>query len=169
MDGPDLQPIVEPLRFLLGTWRGEGKGDYPNIDPFVYAEEVEFWHVGKPFLGYHQKTRIGDVPAHTETGYWRVASPVGLAPSAEPVAIEVTITQPTGVSEVLVGSLTPAETGGRIELATIEVVRTPTAKEVTEVHRFLTVTGDEMAYEVHMAAVGQVLGSHLEAVLHRVG
>lgn len=43
--GPKLHGDLQPLAFLLGTWRGEGKGEYPTIVPFAYGEEVRFWHV----------------------------------------------------------------------------------------------------------------------------
>jgi len=80
------------------------------------------------------------------------------------VAIEAVIAHPTGLSEVLVGSAAD----GRIQVATTTVMRTPSAKEVTEVTRSMTVAGDELTYEVHMAAVGQPLQHHLAATLHRV-
>lgn len=159
-----LLEVLEPVQLFLGTWRGEGSGRYPTIDAFAYREEVQFWHVGKPFLGYQQRTRHPETgaPMHAESGFWRVVGPVG-PDGAAPV--EATMAHPTGITEVLTGTVA----GGRIAVITELVTRTPTAKEVTTVQRTMTVAGDVLTYEVHMAAVGQALQFHLAATLHRVG
>ena len=50
--------------------------------------------------------------------------------------------------------------GGSVMLA-------PTAKQVDATERRVSIDGDTMRYEVHMAAVGEPLTPHLEATLHR--
>ena len=51
-----LHPDAEPLAFLLGTWRGTGRGEYPTIETFDFEEETRFWHAGASFLYYHLRT-----------------------------------------------------------------------------------------------------------------
>ncbi len=46
MDEPALHPDLEPIAFLLGTWAGEGEGDWPSSGPFRYGEEMSFEQVG---------------------------------------------------------------------------------------------------------------------------
>ncbi len=157
---PPLHPGMEQLAGLLGTWRGEGAGEYPTIEPFRYREEVRFWHVGKPFLAYAQRTWAADDgrPLHAETGYWR------LAPDG---TVEVVLAHPTGIVEVLEGRLEPAAGGGRVELASTAMARTASAKEVTALHRVFELRDGVLAYTLAMAAVGQPLVHHLAAELRR--
>ena len=73
-----LHPDLNPLAWMVGTWRGKGRGEYPNIEGFEYAHEVVFNHDGRPFLNYYSRSWIIDAegeiirPAASETGFWRV-------------------------------------------------------------------------------------------------
>lgn len=160
MSTPSLHPDCEGLAGLLGTWRGRGTGRYPSIEPFEYLEEVSFCHVGKPFLAYSQRTRdaLDDRPLHAEVGYWRPVAPDRL---------EVVLSHPTGVAEILEGSIATGSVTV-FELRTTAVALTSTAKEVTGLERRLELEGDVLRYHVSMAAVGISLTDHLEAELHRV-
>lgn len=156
---PPLHPDIAVLEPLLGTWAGRGKGSYPTIESFEYLEEITFGHVGKPFLAYGQRTRHADDnrPLHAETGYWRCHTAGGQD------VVEVVLAHPTGIVEVQQGPF-----DGRVfDLASVQLGATPTAKNVTQVVRRFELVGDELRYTVAMAAVGQPLTHHLEAVLLR--
>lgn len=157
MNEPQLHDAVKPIAFLLGTWQGEGKGEYPTIQSFAYEEEVRFWHVGKPFLAYSQRTWNPEtgMPMHAEMGYWR---PI------EDGRIEIVLTHPTGVVEIQEGHVR----GTTIDVVSTHVTGTRTAKEVDALARTFTVDGDVLRYEVRMAAVGVPMTHHLAATLRRV-
>ncbi len=53
---PPEHPAIAPLSFLLGRWKGTGKGDYPTIKPFNFFQEVAFSHIGKPYLIYTSRS-----------------------------------------------------------------------------------------------------------------
>jgi len=152
----DLHPDLASIAFLLGSWHGEGRGEYPTIEGFGYVEEITIGHVGKPVLMYVQKSRHANtgLPLHGESGYYRPAGPTG---------IELAIAHPFGAVEISEGTVD----GQRIEMMSRTVATTSTAKKVTDVRRMIEVEDDEMHYVLDMAAVGQPLQFHLEATLHR--
>lgn len=156
----DLHPDLDALAPLLGTWVGQGAGEYPTIQPFDYLEEVVFSHVGKPFLAYSQKTKApaDGKPLHAETGYLRVP---------QPGHVELVLAHPSGITEIEVGKYTVNGDVIEIEMSTTEVGLTPTAKEVNALGRSFRIDGDELSYSVRMGAVGQPLQHHLAAVLRR--
>ena len=153
---PPLHPGVSSLAFLVGTWRGEGTGNYPSIEAFGYGEEVRFAHVGKPYLSYLQRTWHADDgrPLHAETGYLR-AGPAG--------EVELMVAHPTGVVELSEGTVE----GTTIELHSRLVGCSSSAKPVTTIGRLIEVRDDELRYRLSMAAVGYGAQQHLEARLHR--
>ena len=166
LPAPPLHPDVGLLAGLVGSWRGEGVGEYPTIDTFSYTEEVTFGHVGKPFLTYGQRTRAGDDgrPLHAETGYWRAVAPEH---------VELVLAHPTGVSEIATGTVhvDPADDPAGvtvIELVSTMIGLTPTAQSVTALERTFRLHGDTLDYTLRMAAVGEPMTHHLAASLRRV-
>ncbi len=166
--GPDLHPVLLPLLPLVGTWRGTGKGGYPTIADFDYAQEVRFSHDGRPFLFYESRSWIIDGdglpvrPSAREVGWWR---PRPQGDTSDGGDLEVLLTHPTGFAELYYGRVT----GTRFDLVTDAVVRTETAKEVTGNRRLYGIVEGDLMYAIDMAAVGEPLTSHLSARLVRIG
>lgn len=162
---PHLHERMEPLAFLLGTWRGLGVVGYPTIEGSRYEQEIIFSHDGRPFLSYSSRSWLIDDdgkrvrPAASEVGWWR--------PGREPRDVEVMLAHHTGIVEVYVGEVAFS----RVELTTDVVARTETAKEVNALTRLYGLVGGDdgrardLAYAIDMAAVGQPLQSHLSARL----
>lgn len=153
-----LHPGLAPVSGLVGTWRGEGLGEYPTITGFRYTEEVTFTDVGKPFLHYVQRTwSTAGVPMHTETGYLRVI---------DGTSLEFVLAQPTGQTELAQGPLAPAPVGFSCTL-TSQVVNSGSAKHVDATQRHLSLEGDVLTTRFSMAAVGVPMTHHLASELHR--
>lgn len=150
----NLHPDCAPIAWLLGTWQGNGHGDYPTIDAFQFGQEVIFTHDGRPFFHYMSRAWIVDHEGNKvrdgaiETGFFR--------PKANG-DLEVVLTHHTGFAEIWYGK---AE-GAKVEITTDMVARTHTAKEVTAGHRLYGLVEGDLLWAYDMAAVGLELQPHL--------
>lgn len=165
--GPDLHPALLGMLPLVGVWRGRGRGGYPTVEDFDFAQEVRFSHDGRPFLAYESRTWLVDEdgtavrPLAREFGWWR---PV-MAGDKATDEIELMLAHPMGIMELYLGRAIGTT---RFELATDAVVRTSTAKEVTAGHRLYGIVDGALLYAYDMAAMGQPMSSHTSARLERV-
>ncbi|MET8349776.1 MULTISPECIES: FABP family protein [unclassified Micromonospora] len=165
--GPKLHPALDGLLPYIGLWRGRGKGGFPTIEDFDYAQEIRISHDGRPFLHYESRAWILDEqsqpvrPAGREVGWWRPVLVDGRATDE----LEALLTTPNGVMELHLGK----RTGTQVEFATDAVVRTATAKEVTGGQRLFGIVEGALLYAQEMAAMGHPLSAHLSARLVRVG
>jgi hypothetical protein len=152
----DLHEDLRQLSFLLGTWRGEGAGVWPESDPFTYGEEVVYEHVGDAFLLYSQRSwsLSDEEPIHFERGFLR---PAGLG------RVDLVLAHPIGVAEVAEGTVS----GGVVEVASTSVALATAASPVTELRRRIEATGDAMTYELSMATREVPLAFHVRSRLIR--
>ena len=158
----NLHPDLMPLAWLVGSWRGKGRGEYPNVPGFEFAQEVSFNHDGRPFLNYFSRSWIIDEnneiirPAASEVGFWRVK---------ENNVLEVILAHNTGIAEGWVGIVK----GAKIQLEMDQGYSSPSAKIVTAGSRLYGLVEGELFTSYDMAAEGQTLQAHLWSSLERQG
>ena len=160
---PDnLHPDCAPVAWLLGTWQGNGHGDYPTIEPYQFGQELIFTHDGRPFFHYLSRSWILDEEgekvrdAALETGFLR-CRPEG--------RLELLLAHNTGFVEIWHGELHPEQP--RFEIVTDTVARTATAKEYAGGKRLYGYVNGDLLYAFDMAAMGQPLQPHTHAQLKR--
>ena len=153
-----LHPDVEQLAFLLGTWQGEGEGDFPSIAPFRFGEETRFWHVGDTYVLYSQSTwNLEDgSPFHAEMGFWR-PQPDG--------HVDVSLAYPLGVSEIAEGHVV----GTSVRVASRTIAIAGAGSEVNRLERSIDVDGDTLSYELLMETGDVPLTRHIWGRLKRAG
>jgi len=155
-----LHPDLNPLAWLVGTWRGKGHGEYPGVEKFQFMQEVVFNHDGRPFLNYYSRSWLIDDnseiirPAASETGFWR---------AKDNKVIEVILAHNTGIAEGWVG----VHDGPKIQLAMDQGYSSPSAKIVTAGSRLYGLVEGELFFAYDMAAEGKTLQAHIWSSLER--
>jgi hypothetical protein len=156
----NLHPDLMPLAWLVGTWRGKGRGEYPNIENFQFAQEISFNHDGRPYLNYFSRSWIIDEndeiikQSHSEVGFWRIK---------ENNVLEVVLTHNLGAAEGWVGIVK----GAKIQLEMDQGYSSPSAPIVTAGSRLYGLVEGELFTSYDMAANGQTLQAHLWSSLER--
>ena len=73
----NIHRTVAPLAWIIGSWHGNGQGDYPTIEGFHFGQEMVFQQDGRPFIHYISRAWIVDEEgavirnAAQETGFFR--------------------------------------------------------------------------------------------------
>lgn len=170
----DLHPDLMPVAWLLGTWHGNGKGEYPTIEAYAFEQEMVFAHDGRSFLHYFSRTWVTDDdgertgPGDLETGFLRVGShPApdgGDGADADGHQVELVLAHPAGYADVWYGAID----GPRLTLATDVVARTSTAESYTAGQRMYGLVEGDLMYACDVAAMDQPMQSHTWGRLARV-
>ena len=158
----NIHELCAPLAWVIGSWHGNGHGDYPTIEGFQFGQELVFQQDGRPFIHYFSRAWIIDAEgnkvreAAQETGFFR---------PQEDGTLEVVMCHNTGFVEVWTGEIHPEQP--RFEIVTDAVARTATAKEYVGGKRLYGYVNGDLMYAYDMAAVGQALQPHTHAQLVR--
>ena len=156
----DLHPDLYPLAWLIGTWRGNGIGEYPGIPRFNYFQEMSFNHDGRGFLNYFSRTWLVDeetkvqTPFELETGFWT---------PKENNVLHVVITSSSGTAAGWMG----VHDGPRIQIVMDNSYSTPEAPIVTAGQRLFGLVEGELFYSYDMACDGQTLQSYIWSTMER--
>jgi hypothetical protein len=152
----ELHAALQPIEFLIGSWRGEGEGEYPGVEPFRYREELSFEHVGDAFLLVTESSwTLEGEPLHFERGTLR---PLGDG------KVDLALAHPIGVAEVAEGSVN----GTTVSLRSTAVVRTGSGSPVTEIEREYRLENGVLSYELDMAMEHVARTFHVRATLARI-
>lgn len=161
----NVRELFQALHPFLGTWRGEGDGDFPGIDPFHYVEEVTFrTRDGEVSIFYEQQTWVIHASGEREASHWES----GFLQVTDDGDIDLLNAQTSGRVEVLRGAATLDDAGRLcVDLKSIVHAHDP---RMVSTRRQYTIDGDTLRYEADMRTEksGETL-RHLEATLQRSG
>jgi hypothetical protein len=164
---PAVGAAFERLTLLLGVWRGRGRGGYPTLPGFEYAETLRFnREENAAFLTYEQNTELIDAEGQViRKSHWEA----GVLRPLEDGRVELACVQGSGRVEVLRGEFQGSETFPEKLSIRFESEFIGNDDRVRCTSREWTVSGDNFKYEMEMATstVGE-LTLHLETNLSKV-
>ena len=155
-------PSTQLFTLLEGTWKGEGRGQFPAVTSFDYRETLTFMRRDEKILAYEQRTQkrydgqTEWLESHWENGFIRIL---------ESSKLELTSAQ-IGRTEVLVGSV--EANGNLFKIYFVSKTITNDPRMISSV-RVFELEGDNLRYEMemHTTKVEQST-QHLKIVLQHV-
>lgn len=155
-----LHEAAKPLQWLLGKWKGQGKGIYPTIKDFEYIEDLEFFHVGQPMLqfSFYSVHKDTNKILHREVGFLRIK------PGTNQVAF--ISSHNNGVSEMAEGTVEGQSVGLESHnLGRMSFGKDPQTKTLK---RTLTLEGDTLHQVLFMETSNVTMTEHLRATYKKV-
>ena len=155
-----LHEDLYPLAWLVGTWRGKGRGEYPGITPFQFAHEVTFNHDGRDFLNYYSRTWVIDEnneiisPFDSEVGFWRT-KPKNV--------LEVVLANSNGNGEGWLG----IHQGPKIQLAFDKGYASPSGTSIVEGSRLYGLVEGQLFFAFDKGTEDKELQAYLWSTLER--
>jgi hypothetical protein len=152
----------QQFTLLEGTWKGEGRGQFPTVTSFDYRETLTFTPRDEKTLAYEQRTQkrydgqTEWLESHWESGFLRLL---------ENDELELTSAQ-IGRTEVLAGSIESMDTMFRIHFVSKTITNDP---RMVSSARIFELEGDSLRYVVKMQTTEvNRLTEHLKIRLHPV-
>jgi THAP domain-containing protein 4 len=154
---------VQIFELLEGTWRGEGRGEFPTVTSFDYRETLIFTRRDEKTLAYEQRTQkrydgqTEYLESHWENGFLRIL---------ENGDLELVNTQSSGRGEALIGHIETFDPFIRIRFVSKTFMND--ARMVSSARTF-ELEGNTLRYEMEMqtAKVNQST-HHVKIILHHI-
>jgi hypothetical protein len=154
--------LSSSFSLLTGTWKGQGRGQFPTVTSFDYRETLTFTRRDEKTLAYEQRTQkryngqTEWLESHWESGFIRIL---------ENGELEMTCAQ-IGRTEVLVGTVETTNDIVRMHFVSKTITNDP--RMVSSARRF-ELEGDTLRYEMEMHTTKVEQSTlHLEGTLQRV-
>src|SRR6266498_5620026 len=148
---------------LEGTWKGEGRGQFPTVTSFDYHETLVFTRRDEKILAYEQRTqKLYDgqteyLQSHWENGFLSILENGDL----QSVNIQI-----GGRNEVLVGTVESFDTMFRIHLVSKSLNNDP---RMISSARIFELEGDSLRYDMEMQTTKVDQSTpHLKIALQRI-
>lgn len=154
------EEIIKPIQWLVGKWASiNARGQYPNILPFEYVENITFSFIGQPMLNYSSETSIKAKPKHLETGFLRIK------PNTNNVAFIVA--HNFGITSIEEGEII---NNNEMKIKSTDIHRISFATEpfVTGLARHYKLVGDRLELVVYLETSRTPLTEHLRVIYEKV-
>jgi hypothetical protein len=151
------------LDLLAGTWKGEGRGQFPGVTSFGYRETLVFTRRDEKILAYEQRTqKLYDGQTEYLQSHWEN----GFISILENGDLQMVNIQIGGRNEILIGNIEVREDMFRVHFVSKALNNDP---RMISSARTFELENDTLRYEMemHTTKVTQST-SHLKIALQRI-